>query len=453
MPAITTINPYTQEKIATYNYHTDGEINKKLQTADTEFNQWCKIPITKRTKLLDNLKQQLKNNKKELATLITQEMGKPISESIAEIEKCAWLCDFYAVNAENFLADTFIKTDARESFISYDPLGVILAVMPWNFPFWQVFRFAVPTLTAGNTAVLKHATITTGCALKIEELFHKAGYPDGCFQTLLANHSQVENILSNDIVKAVSLTGSEKAGAKIAEIAGRNLKKSVLELGGNNACIVWEDADLDRYIKTMVNARMMNAGQSCIAAKRFIIVEEIYDEFLEKFKNAVANLKSGNPMYKDTYIATLADVKFVDTLKEQVKKSLDKGAKILYGNTVKNAFYQPTIITDVKPGMPLFEEEVFGPIAAVIKAKDRAESITLAANSKFGLGTMLFTEDITEARKQIGKIPDGSFHINELSKSDPRLPFGGTKKSGYGRELSREGMLEFVNIKTVYVGK
>lgn len=451
MSTIKTTNPYNQKELATYHHHTDGEIDRKLQDADTAFKEWRAKPIAERVGLLGDLKEQLESNKKDLATLITREMGKPIKESIAEIEKCAWLCDFYAVNAENFLADALIETDARESFISYDPLGVILAIMPWNYPFWQVFRFAVPTLTAGNTAVLKHASITTGCALKIQELFEAAGYPKACFQTLLADHDQVEKVLSNDIVKAVSLTGSEKAGAKIAEIAGRNLKKSVLELGGNNACAVWEDADLDRYMPTMVNARMKNAGQSCIAAKRFIVVEEIYDQFLDQFKSKVAELKSGDPMDSDTDIATLADIKFIDTLKDQVRKSLDKGAKVHYGNNTDKAFYQPTVITDVKPGMPLFDEEVFGPIAAVIKVKDRAEAITLASDSRFGLGTMLFTEDIAEARKQIGKIPDGGFHINELSKSDPRLPFGGTKKSGYGRELSKEGMLEFVNVKTVYV--
>lgn len=451
MSTIKTTNPYNQKEITTYNFHTDEEIKQKLQVADTAFEEWRKKPIAKRVDLLGNLKEQLEINKKELAALITQEMGKPIKESIAEIEKCAWLCSFYAVNAENFLADTLIETDAQESFISYDPLGVVLAVMPWNYPFWQVFRFAVPTLTAGNTAVLKHASITTGCALKIQEIFEAAAYPKGCFQTLLANHEQVEKILSNDIVKAVSLTGSEKAGAKIAEIAGRNLKKCVLELGGNNACIVWEDADLDKYIPTMVNARMKNAGQSCIAAKRFIVVAEIYEEFLEKFKVQTAKLTIGDPMDEETEMATLSEIGFIDILKSQVEKSLDKGAKVLYGNETNKALYKPTIITDVKPGMPLFDEEVFGPIAAVIKAKDRNEAISLAANSRFGLGTMLFTEDLNEARKQIGNIPDGGFHINEMSKSDPRLPFGGTKKSGYGRELSREGMHEFVNIKTVYV--
>jgi succinate-semialdehyde dehydrogenase/glutarate-semialdehyde dehydrogenase len=384
---------------------------------------------------------------------MTDEMGKPITQGIAEIEKCAWVCDFYAKNAEDFLADQLIEADTDESFISYDPLGVILAIMPWNYPFWQVMRFAAPTLMAGNTALLKHASSTTQCAIEIENLFLDAGFPEGCFQTLLVSHQQIEDIIGNDIVKAVSLTGSEAAGRTIAEIAGKNLKKAVLELGGNNACMVLKDADLDKYMDTMAWARMQNAGQSCIAAKRFIVVEDIYDEFLSKFKSKVESYMVGNPTDAKTEISSMASTKLAEEVEMQVQKSLDKGATVCYGNHRDQAFYQPTIIENVTKDMPLFREEVFGPVAAIIKVKDEDEAYQLASDTKFGLGSMVFTADVDKAKRRIEQIADGAFFINELVKSDPRLPFGGTKASGYGRELSKEGMMEFVNVKTVYIKK
>lgn len=451
MTTIKTTNPYNGKQLATYDQHTMDEIDKMLKNAQNTFTSWKKQPIDERTKPLQKLSDLLNDKKTELAELITSEMGKPITQSVAEIEKCSWVCDFYAVNADTFLADALIETEAQESFISYDPLGCILAVMPWNFPFWQVFRFAAPTLTAGNTAILKHASNTSGCALAIQDLFEEAGYPKGCFQTVLAGHDHMVKVIENDIIKGVSLTGSEKAGRIIAGVAGKNLKKTVLELGGNNACIIWEDADLDTHIDTIVNARMSNAGQSCIAAKRFIVVEGIYDEFLEKFTAKVTTLKTGNPMDQDTEIATMARPDLAKKVQKQVNESLIKGAMVHSGNVCENMAYEPTNITEVNAGMPLFDEEVFGPVAAIIKVKDRAESIKVASDSKFGLGTMLFTEDVEAARKQIGKLEDGSLFINEMTKSDPRLPFGGTKISGYGRELSKEGMLAFVNIKTVFV--
>lgn len=448
---IRTINPYNGKTIAEYEHHSNTEITKILQKAQNSFEDWKKEPIAKRVKCLKKISDLLIEKKTELATLITTEMGKPIKQSIAEIEKCSWVCDFYAVNANNFLADELIETEAQESFISYDPMGCILAIMPWNFPFWQVFRFAAPNLTAGNTIILKHASNTTGCALAIQNLFEEAGYPNGCFQTVIAGYEQIEKIIENDIIKAVTLTGSEKAGRKIAAIAGKNLKKSVLELGGNNACIVWEDADLDTHIDTMVNARMLNAGQSCIAAKRFIVVEAIYKTFLQKFEEKLRLLKSGDPMDEATEIATLARQDLAEKVQKQVNESLKKGAKILIGNTCNTTYFEPSIITNVKAGMPLYNEEIFGPVASIIKVKDRDESIKIASDTKFGLGTMLFTKDIEAARHEIDAIEDGSFFINELVKSDPRLPFGGTKISGYGRELSKEGMLAFVNKKTVYI--
>lgn len=451
--SIITSNPYNQKELKTYNYHTDNELKIILDNAQNAFEDWKTKEIKERTNLLQNLANTLEDKKEIYAKLMTEEMGKPISQSIAEIEKCVWLCDFYITNAEDFLADSIIETDAQESFISYDPLGVVLAVMPWNYPFWQVMRFAVPSLTAGNVGLLKHASNVTSTALAIQDLFEEAGYPKGCFQTLLVNHDQIEDIIENDIVKAVTLTGSEPAGKSIAAIAGKNLKKTVLELGGNNACVVFDDANLDKHIDTMVKARMQNTGQSCIAAKRFIVSEKIYDQFLSRFKDEVSKLNSGDPEDSDTFIGVMAREDLAEELEQQVNKSIDLGAKITLGNKRNKAYYEPTIITDVTEDMPVFKEETFGPVAAVIKAKDNEDAIKLAANSRFGLGTMIFTENTDNIYNYIGDIPDGALFINDMVKSDPRLPFGGTKASGYGRELSKEGILEFVNKKTVYIKK
>lgn len=453
MSIIETTNPYTNNKIKSYTKFTSKKVNSMLKTADNTFKEWKLVSLKDRVKLLDNVANVLHQNIESYSKLITDEMGKPISESKAEIEKCILLCDFYRKNADLLLADELINTEAQESFISYDPLGVILAIMPWNYPFWQVMRFAIPTLTSGNTALLKHASNVTGCSLIIEDIFEKSGYPKGCFQTLLVDHNQIEKIIEDDIVKAISLTGSEQAGRKIAEIAGKNLKKSVLELGGNNACIILEDANLEKYMNTIVKSRMQNTGQSCIAAKRFIVVESIYDKFLENFTTKIKDLKSGDPSNKDTNFGVMARQDLANTLKEQVEKSINKGANVHFGNKKEQTYYQPTILTNVKPGMPVFDEETFGPIASIIKVKDKQEAYDMASNSKFGLGTMIFTNDIEDAKKHISNIEDGSFFINELVKSDPRLPFGGTKASGYGRELSREGILEFVNKKTIYINK
>nr|WP_321228209.1 NAD-dependent succinate-semialdehyde dehydrogenase [uncultured Psychroserpens sp.] len=453
MSIIETTNPYTNNKIKSYTKFTSEKVNLMLKTADNTFKEWKLVSLKDRAKLLDNVANVLHENIESYSKLITDEMGKPISESKAEIEKCILLCDFYRKNADLLLADELIKTEAQESFISYDPLGVILAIMPWNYPFWQVMRFAIPTLTSGNTALLKHASNVTGCSLIIQDIFKKSGYPKGCFQTLLVDHNQIEKIIEDDIVKAISLTGSEKAGRKIAEIAGKNLKKSVLELGGNNACIILEDANLEKHMDTIVKSRMQNTGQSCIAAKRFIVVESIYDQFLESFTTKVKDLKSGDPSNKETNVGVLARKDLADTLEKQVEKSIKKGANVHFGNKKEQTYYQPTILTNVKPGMPVFDEETFGPVASIIKVKDKQEAYDMASNSKFGLGTMIFTNDIEDAKKHISNIEDGSFFINELVKSDPRLPFGGTKASGYGRELSREGILEFVNKKTIYINK
>ncbi|HXJ99809.1 MAG TPA: NAD-dependent succinate-semialdehyde dehydrogenase [Gelidibacter sp.] len=449
--SIKTINPYNNQFLKEYKLHTDSELTQLLSTSNETFYKWRQTSIKERARLLDNLAQILEDDKHDLAELMTVEMGKPITQSISEIEKCLTLCEFYATNADDFLADELIETDASESFISYDPLGPILAIMPWNYPFWQVMRFAIPTLTAGNTAILKHASNVTGCALAIEKLFEKAGYPKGCFTTILADHETVEKLIENDIIKAVTLTGSEKAGRSIAATAGQYLKKTVLELGGNNACIVLDDANLEKYMDTMVNARMQNTGQSCIAAKRFIVTENIYDTFVSQFKDKVAALKCGDPMDKQTTIGTLARADLGDILKKQIDDSVKLGATIVTGNKQKDAYFEPTIITNITPKMPVFNEETFGPVAVIMKVKNAEEAFKMAALTKYGLGTMVFTQNIEMAETYVDMVEDGAYFINELVKSDARLPFGGTKASGYGRELSKEGIHEFVNRKTVFI--
>ncbi|WP_340105764.1 NAD-dependent succinate-semialdehyde dehydrogenase [Rhodohalobacter sp. 8-1] len=445
------INPYNGKEIATYKEHSEEQVDKILEKSRVAFESWREVPIKERCKLLTNAAGVLRNNLDKYAETMTLEMGKPISEARGEIEKCAWVCDFYAENAERFLADEIIETDASESFVSHDPIGTVLAIMPWNFPYWQVFRFLAPTLAAGNTGLLKHAPNVFGCATHIEELLLEAGFPDGVFQNLFIHHDKTERIISDDIVKAVTLTGSERAGKSVGELAGKYLKKSVLELGGNNAFIVLEDADMDQAVETAVTARMMNSGQSCIAAKRFILVGDAYEKFLPAFIDGVKTIKKGDPADESTEIGPLARKDLADQLHEQLEKSVEQGAKIEVGGEQDEAFHEPTVLTGVKPGMAAFDEETFGPLAAIIRAKDADEAFELAADSKYGLGVSLFTTDIENARRHIGKAPDGAFFINELVKSDPRLPFGGTGNSGYGRELSREGIHEFVNKKTVYI--
>lgn len=447
----TSINPFNGEKISTYNEHSPNEIERILSASKKAFQKWRTVPIAKRSELLLNVANLLRKNKELYSQTITLEMGKPITESKSEIEKCAWVCEYYAENAEIFLADEIIQSDAAESFISYDPLGTILAIMPWNFPFWQVFRFAAPTLTAGNCALLKHAPNVLECATAIEKIFLEAGYPEGVFQNLIIDHDKVEQVIADDTVQGVTLTGSERAGKSVAALAGKYLKKSLLELGGNNAFIVLEDADMELAVETGVTARMLNSGQSCIAAKRFILDGDAYEKFLPAFTEKVRSLKHGDPMEEATEIGPLARKDLADNLQRQIEESVALGAALHTGGGKNNAFHEPTILTGVKPGMPAFNEETFGPLASITKAETADQAFELAARSKYGLGATVFTKNVNKARKWIGRIPDGAFFINELVKSDPRLPFGGTKISGYGRELSREGIREFVNKKTVYI--
>lgn len=446
-----TINPYNGRELHSYEEYTEAEILTRLQNAHNVFDIWRTVPLENRAQLMVRAGQVLRDNVEEYAQMITLEMGKPIVESRAEINKCAWVCEYYAENAAIFLADEVITTDAQKSFVRHDPIGCVLAIMPWNFPFWQVFRFAAPTLIAGNTGLLKHAPNVFGCAQQIEEVFTKAGFPKGVFQNLIVHHDKTESILAHKAIKAVTLTGSAKAGAAVAEIAGRYIKKSLLELGGSNSFIVWEDADIDKAVQTAVVARMRNCGQSCIAAKRFILMEGIYDEFVAKLVKLVGELTIGNPLDESTRVGPLARKDLADQLQWQMRESINMGAVLLLGGNQQGCYHEPTILADVTPEMPAFNEETFGPLAVVIKAKDREQAFELSEHSDYGLGVTVFTTDIEKALSMAERVSDGAYFINELVQSDPRLPFGGTKNSGYGRELARDGMMEFVNRKTIYV--
>jgi succinate-semialdehyde dehydrogenase/glutarate-semialdehyde dehydrogenase len=404
---------------------------------------------------MQNLSSLLKSKKEELAHLMALEMGKVKNEGIAEIEKCAWVCDYYAQNAELFLENEKIETEAKNSFVSYQPLGTILAVMPWNFPFWQVFRFAAPTIMAGNTAVLKHASNVPGCALAIEEMFREAGFSENIFRTLLIGSNQVEKVIQHPAIKGVSLTGSTPAGKSVAAIAGRELKKCVLELGGSDPYIILEDADLEDAAKKCVAGRLLNAGQSCIGAKRFIVVEDAYAEFLEYFTHEMNDAHFGDPFDEEIHMGPLARTDLRDELHQQVLNSIKKGAEVILGGEIplrKGAFYPPTILENIKPGMPAYDEELFGPVASVIKVKDEKEAIYVANDTEFGLGASVFTSNLKKGENIAEmQLEAGCCFVNDFVKSDPRLPFGGIKESGFGRELSSHGIKEFLNVKTVVV--
>jgi succinate-semialdehyde dehydrogenase/glutarate-semialdehyde dehydrogenase len=387
---------------------------------------------------------------------MTQEMGKPIVAAEAEVEKCATVCEFYASTAERFLCPQEIQSDAHRSYVRYDPLGPILAIMPWNFPFWQVFRFAAPSLAAGNVGVLKHASNVLGTALAIEQVFRQAGFPKGCFSTLLVAPQFVQELISHPVIRAVTLTGSEQAGIAVARAAGQNLKKTVLELGGSDPFIVLADADIAKVASVAADARCINSGQSCIAAKRFIVLQSVVDAFESAFVAAMQRLKVGDPMDRSTDMGPLSREDLLETLDRQVQASVASGARLLAGGhrlTRQGWFYEPTVLTDVRPGMAAFEQEVFGPVAAVIRARDADDAVKLANQSSFGLGASIWTGDILGAESLAARIEAGMVFINGPVKSDPRLPFGGVKRSGYGRELSDVGIKEFVNIKTVWIGQ
>jgi len=446
-------NPYTGDELNSYKNHSKKEVSEIIDKADKRFYSWREVPFNERQKLMFAAAAEMRSNKREYAEMLTLEMGKPISQAEAEVEKCAWVCEYYAENAENQLQNKVIKTDAYKSYVSYEPLGVVLAVMPWNYPFWQVFRFAAPALMAGNICVLKHASNVFGSALNIEKIFKRAGFPDNCFTTLLIGSDGVEEIIENKKVKAVTLTGSGPAGSSVASLAGKNIKKTVLELGGSNALVVMKDCDIEKTLETCVQARFQNTGQSCIAGKRLIVDESIAEEFVEKLVVKVRELKSGDPLDEETYIGTLAREDLAIDIEKQVNDSIKAGAKLVVGGKRQGAYFEPTVLTNVTENMAVFKEETFGPALSVTTFKTIEEAIDLSNNSQFGLGVSLFTENIEDAEKIIHKFDEGAVFINELVKSDPRLPFGGIKESGYGRELSADGIKEFVNRKTVYIKK
>jgi succinate-semialdehyde dehydrogenase / glutarate-semialdehyde dehydrogenase len=453
--SIATIDPTTGETLKTFDSLTDAEIEAKLDRADRAFGQYRRTPFVYRGRWLRSAADILERDREQLGKIMTAEMGKPLKAAISEVNKCALVCRYYADNAAEFLCDRPVSTDASYSYVSYHPLGIILAVMPWNFPLWQVFRFAAPALMAGNVGLLKHASNVPQCALAIEAIFAEAGFPGGTFQTLLVGADRVAQLIADDRVKAATLTGSEAAGISLAAHAGKHLKKTVLELGGSDPFIVTESANLEAAVDTAVTARMLNNGQSCIASKRFILVGSIAPKFTERLVEKFQQLKVGDPMAEDTDIGPLATPGILKELDVQVQACVNAGAKVLIGGKPlarSGNFYPPTILTEIPPGTPAYSEEFFGPVALLFHVPDLESAIDLANSTRFGLGACGWTTVEAEQEKMIAELDAGAVFINGLVKSDPRLPFGGIKKSGYGRELGIEGIQEFVNIKTVWIG-
>jgi succinate-semialdehyde dehydrogenase/glutarate-semialdehyde dehydrogenase len=452
--AIATINPATGERLCQYPALTDREIDDRLEVAHRAARSWRDSPIEVRTSVLRRAGELLEERAIEYGRLMTLEMGKPIRAAIDEAKKCATACRFYADHAAEFLADETVEAKNERSYVMFEPLGVVLAVMPWNFPFWQVIRFAAPAIAAGNVGLLKHASNVPQCALAIEQLFEEAGAPGGVFQTLLIGSEPVARIIADDRVAAATLTGSEAAGSSVASIAGKHIKKTVLELGGSDPFIVMPSADLDTAVKTAVAARTINNGQSCIAAKRFIIAEPIADRFTDAFVDRMRTLVVGDPMDERTNIGPLATEQIRQDLHDQVSRATAAGAKVRLGGRARDGagfFYEPTVLTDVSPESPALKEETFGPVAAVVRARDADHAIEIANDSRFGLGAAAWTRDAGEIERFARGLAAGTVVINGMVASDPRFPFGGVKKSGYGRELSQFGIREFVNIKTVRV--
>ncbi|MFC7134767.1 MULTISPECIES: NAD-dependent succinate-semialdehyde dehydrogenase [Salinibaculum] len=449
------INPATGEAVGSYDEHDDEDVEAALSKSTAAFEEWSERPMREREELLADAADVLRENKQRYAEMMTKEMGKPISQAVGEVEKCAWACDHYAEYASAYLEpEHHPSPPGTEVKTVHDPLGPVLAVMPWNFPFWQVIRFAAPYLTAGNVGLLKHASNVPGCALALEEVFEEAGYPEGVFQTLLVGSGKVEDVLTDDRVRAATLTGSGPAGRAVAETAGRELKKTVLELGGSDPFVVLDDADVEAAVETGVQARNQNGGQSCIAAKRFIVHEDIYDEYVDELVDAFEALTVGDPMDEDTDIGSQADPDLMAELHEQVKGSVEAGATVLTGGEPldrEGAYYPPTVLTDVPHGCPVDAEETFGPVAAVYEVADEQEAIEVANDTRFGLGASIWTEDRERGERLARHVEAGCVYINEMTKSDPRVPFGGIKDAGYGRELSEAGIKEFVNRKTVWV--
>lgn len=451
------INPATGEKINSFEEMSASEVQSILEKCAAAQREWAATSFAERSRLMLSVAGVLRKNKEKYAQLMTQEMGKVFPQGIAEVEKCAWGCEYYAEHAEAFLKPEEVSTEAEHSFVTYKPLGVVLAVMPWNFPLWQVFRFAAPALMAGNGAVLKHAPNVFGCSLLMEEIFREAGFPRDLFRSLLIDIPLTTEVIRNPLVAAVTITSSVNAGRAVASEAGKVLKKCVLELGGSDAFIVLEDADVDKAVEIGIIGRYQNSGQSCIAAKRFIVVDAVYDEFEKKFVDAVKQLKMGDPSAEDIYVGPQARVDLRDGLHDQVQRSVDAGAKCLVGGQVPEgpgAFYPPTVLAGVKEGMAAWSEELFGPVATLIRVRDEAEALQVANCLDFGLGGAVWTQDLARGERIAADgIESGAAFVNDMSKSDPRMPFGGIRNSGYGRELSIYGIREFVNVHAVWVNK
>ncbi len=453
--SLTSINPATGETIQTYAEHTKDECNQILDNAGVAFGKWRALSFAERGDCFRRLAALLRENAENLAQTSTAEMGKPIRDARGEVEKCAWVCEYYADVSEAALQDKVIETDASKSYVTYEPLGVILGIMPWNFPIWQVLRYSAPTMMSGNTTVLSHANNVTGVALAIEKLFGEAGFPQNAFQTLVIDVPQIEGIIQDDRIAGVTLTGSPRAGRAVAGAAASVLKKCVLELGGSDPFVILEDADLDAAIEMGVTSRLMVSGQVCIAAKRFIVPESIRSEVEERLVARMKKARMGDPLEEDTTFGPLARTDLRDTVASQVEASIKGGARLLEGGVTPEgpgSYYPATVLTDVRPGMPAYDEEVFGPVAAVIGVADEAEAIRVANDTPYGLGAVVFSAD-TERAEGIARnsIRAGCCFVNSFVKSDPRLPFGGIKQSGYGRELGTSGLKEFVNVKTVYI--
>jgi succinate-semialdehyde dehydrogenase / glutarate-semialdehyde dehydrogenase len=451
---IASINPATGEKLKEFPAFDDSEIEKRLNRAERASARHRRLAFGRRSELMEAMAELLLQEKDKLARTITLEMGKLFRSSAEEIDKCARACRFYAENGERFLEDEAAQTDAARSYVQYQPLGLVLAIMPWNFPFWQVFRFATPALMAGNVGLLKHASNVPQCALAIEQIFCRAGFDDGVFQTLLIEPKQVEKVIVDPRVKAVTLTGSEKAGSAVGSAAAREIKKSVLELGGSDALIIMPSADFESALSTAVKARTINTGQSCIAAKRLFIADNIYDEFLEQFVERMRALKVGDPMDETTEIGPLATEQILQVVHEQVQKSIAAGAKLLTGgNRIHGPgfFYEPTVLVDIPRESPAYREEVFGPVASIFRVRDAADAIEIANDTKFGLAASAWTNDPAERELFTSNLDTGMVFINAMVASDPRLPFGGVKRSGFGRELGAAGIREFTNLKTIWI--
>jgi succinate-semialdehyde dehydrogenase/glutarate-semialdehyde dehydrogenase len=449
------INPYTCKVIGDYPEYSPADVKEIISKVDRAFHSWKLTSFDQRTFCMKNLQVRLLEKKEELAGIMVSEMGKVRREAVGEVEKCALVCAYYAENAESFLKNEPIRTEASESYISYQPIGTVLAVMPWNFPFWQVFRFLAPALMAGNTGVLKHASNVSGCALAIEQLVREAGFPEDVFRTLLIGSNAVKAVIENPLIKAVTLTGSTPAGRSVASVAGSVLKKSVLELGGSDPYLILEDADIETAARLCVTSRLLNAGQSCIGAKRFIIVDSVFDRFKTEFVRLMSLATFGDPLDSQTTIGPLARPDLRDELHQQVVKSRELGAKVLLGGYIPEGtapFYPPTVLENVVPGMPAYHEELFGPVAVLFRVNSEEEAIRIANDTVFGLGAGIFTADIEKGKLLAEKgFEAGCVFVNDFVKSDPRLPFGGIKESGYGRELSAIGIREFMNVKTVVV--